>query len=324
MNEPGESGLRVFQFSTASYRLHERVAAWREVFGRTVAHIEIDPQSPDRFHASATVSHCQTFGLVKASTSPVRQANSKPLIVNDDVSFGVVVSSRWSASQFGRSVDLHPGDGVLLSNSDVGGITLPNKCHYLAFCIPRSALESLVPHIGALFSRRIPASSPALRLLLRYLEFAQREQVVSTRELATAFIGHVCDLLALTMGPTRDGAVLASKRGLSVARLEVMKEDIVARLGQPSLSVHTVAARHKVGIRYLQKLFEESGCTFTKFVAEQRLMAAYKAIIARPNVPISAIAYDLGFNDASYFNRTFRQRFGCTPSDIRARFLKMA
>jgi AraC-like DNA-binding protein len=34
---------------------------------------------------------------------------------------------------------------------------------------------------------------------------------------------------------------------------------------------------------------------------------------------ISAIAYDCGFGDISYFNRMFRQRFGETPSDRRAR-----
>ena len=32
---------------------------------------------------------------------------------------------------------------------------------------------------------------------------------------------------------------------------------------------------------------------------------------------ISAIAYEAGFGDLSYFNRTFRRRFGASPSDVR-------
>jgi AraC-like DNA-binding protein len=32
---------------------------------------------------------------------------------------------------------------------------------------------------------------------------------------------------------------------------------------------------------------------------------------------ITAIAFDAGFGDLSYFNRTFRRRYGATPSDIR-------
>ena len=32
---------------------------------------------------------------------------------------------------------------------------------------------------------------------------------------------------------------------------------------------------------------------------------------------ITALAFDLGFNDSAYFSRCFRQRFGTTPSGYR-------
>ena len=32
---------------------------------------------------------------------------------------------------------------------------------------------------------------------------------------------------------------------------------------------------------------------------------------------MSAIAYDAGFGDLSYFNRNFRHRYGATPRDVR-------
>jgi len=32
---------------------------------------------------------------------------------------------------------------------------------------------------------------------------------------------------------------------------------------------------------------------------------------------ISSIAFEVGFADLSYFNRTFRRRFGTTPADVR-------
>jgi AraC-like DNA-binding protein len=54
-----------------------------------------------------------------------------------------------------------------------------------------------------------------------------------------------------------------------------------------------------------------------RYVMEQRLAAAHKALVARPDATISSIAYDAGFNDIANFNRVFRQHFGCTPSDVR-------
>jgi AraC-like DNA-binding protein len=152
---------------------------------------------------------------------------------------------------------------------------------------------------------------------MRYLDLARRDNVVTTPELAAAFTDHVCDLLAVALGPTRDAAEQAKTRGLPAARLQAIKDDIAYNLCRSDLSVHSVAARHNVSARYVHKLFEESGCTFTQFVMEQRLAAAHKALLARSNAPILSIAYGLGFNDVSYFNRSFRQRFGCTPSDVR-------
>jgi AraC-like DNA-binding protein len=154
-------------------------------------------------------------------------------------------------------------------------------------------------------------------MLIRYLDLARRDNVVTTPELAAAFTDHVCDLLALALGPTRDAAEQARTRSLPAARLQAIKDDIAYNLCRPDLSVHSVAARHSVSVRYVQRLFEEIGWTFTQFVMEQRLTAAHKALAARSDVPIHGIVYDLGFNDLSYFNRSFRQRFGCTPSDVR-------
>lgn len=316
MNAESAGDFQVSHFSTAAYRPHERITAWREVFGRTVVHIDIAPHSAESFGASATLTRSSTFGLIDATTSPVSQANSKSLIVSDDVSFGSVTTTRWSASQLGRTLDLQPGDGVLLSNSDIGGITFP-KCCYRAFSVPRSAIAPRVSDIGALFAQRIPASSPALQMLFRYLDIVRGDNVVTTPALAAAFTDHICDLLVLALGPTRDAAQLARTRGLPAARLQAMKDDIRKNLGCLHLTVHAIAARHKVSVRYVQRLFEESSCTLTQFIMEQRLTAAHNALIVRSSVPIHTIAYDLGFNDVSYFNRAFRQRFGCTPSDVR-------
>jgi len=55
-------------------------------------------------------------------------------------------------------------------------------------------------------------------------------------------------------------------------------------------------------------------------VLAQRLMRAH-ALLTDPrhaSEKISTIAFDAGFGDVSYFNRVFRERYGDTPSAIRA------
>lgn len=313
------SNPQVFRFSTDAYREHERVSAWREVFGRTLLNIDISPQSSEGFYASATAFRLANLGMIRASTSAVYQSNSKSLITNDDVSFGGILTCRWGASQLGRSTDFEPGDCALMSNGDVGSITFPQDCSYQVFSLPRSALTPLVPDIDALVARRVPASNPAARMLFRYLDLALDDHLAMSPELQTAFTNHVCDLLAITLGATRDATELAQTRGVAAARLCAFQDDIRKSLSRQDLSVHTIAAQYGVSARYVQRIFEESGSTFTQYVIEQRLAAAHAALRRRASakVPISTIAYDCGFTDVSHFNRLFRQRFGCTPSDVR-------
>jgi AraC-like DNA-binding protein len=306
------------QFSTDAFREHERVAAWREVFGRTLLNIDIAPRSVETFRANATIIRSAGFRMMCTSASAVDCANSPSLITNDDVSF-VWMQCRSRAHQIGRSEDLTPGDGVLMSHGDVGGVAFLDACRYVALAFPKSTLAPLVPDISELFARRVPLSNPAQRMLLRYLELGQEDQIAADQDLQAAFSDHVCDLLALALGATRDATELARSRGVRAARLRAMQDDVRKSCHLADLSVHAVAARHGVGARYVQRLFEESGSTFTQYLAEQRLAAAYKALCRRTSadLPISTIAFDCGFSDVSHFNRAFRQRFRCTPSEVR-------
>ena len=315
----GPRAAQVLQFSTAPFRAQERVTAWREAFGRTLLNIDIAPRSPEKFRAQATLYLSPTLGLMRAATSPVDQGNSPGLITNDNFTFGWVLSARWSAAQLGRQAELELGDGVLMSNAEVGRMTFPESCNYVVFSLPRAALAPLVPDIGTLLAQRIPRANPALRMLLRYLELGQEDLVAADPALQAAFASHVCDLLALGLGATRDAAELARARGVQAARLKAMQEDIRRSFRRAELTVHLVAARHGITARHAQRLFEESGTTFTRFLAEQRLAAAHRTLRDRAaaRTPISTIAYDCGFSDVSHFNRLFRQRYGCTPSEMR-------
>ena len=112
---------------------------------------------------------------------------------------------------------------------------------------------------------------------------------------------------------------MAAGEAARATRLQVIKSDIIAHLGDAALSIAAVAARHHVTLRYLQKLFEMEQSNYSAFVLGERLTRAHRLLTSPLHAgrPIGAIAYDVGFNDLSYFNRTFRRRYGATPSDVR-------
>ena len=70
-----------------------------------------------------------------------------------------------------------------------------------------------------------------------------------------------------------------------------------------------IAARHRIMPRCVQRLFENEGTTFTDYVLAQRLARAHRLLSdpRRAVQKISTVAFDAGFGDLSYFNRTFRR-----------------
>lgn len=65
--------------------------------------------------------------------------------------------------------------------------------------------------------------------------------------------------------------------------------------------------------RFARRFRAVTGETANQYVVNRRLSAAAARLAATAR-PISEIAYDVGFNDLSYFNACFRSTFGCAPS----------
>jgi AraC-like DNA-binding protein len=86
-----------------------------------------------------------------------------------------------------------------------------------------------------------------------------------------------------------------------------------------------LAARQRVTPRYIHKVFEGEGTTFSRFVLGQRLARVHRLLTdpRHADRTIGAIVYDAGFGDLSTFNRAFRRQFGATPSDVRAAAARM-
>lgn len=126
-------------------------------------------------------------------------------------------------------------------------------------------------------------------------------------------------LWELTLNAAVDGQTVEAARGVRAARLLAVQRDVMARLEDPELTVSSVAARHGVTPRYIHKLFERSGSTFSEFVTEHRIERAPRILTDHrfSDGSIGALAFSLGFGDLSYFNRRFRRRYSMTPSEVR-------
>jgi len=85
------------------------------------------------------------------------------------------------------------------------------------------------------------------------------------------------------------------------------------------LSLADAAKASGASVFHFCKVFHKAtGVTFTDYVARVRVEDARTRLL-NPNLRVSEIAYDVGFQSLTQFNRTFKRVFGQSPSEFRAR-----
>lgn len=311
-----------FRFSTADWAERDRLAIFREQIGRMILKLEPEPLVDGAFHAEVTVRELPGLGIGSWSCTNLRAARPRELLDgNDDLVLTIATSGNMNASQLGREVKLGPGEAVLMSGAEAGSMAVSlSQTRFGGLRLPRKALAPLVSDPEQMLMRALPANTEALRLLAFYIRELDDGHRLATSGLIDAVVGHLTDLASLAIGANPDGTVAAEGRGLAAARLAAVKADINQHLSYGDLTLPAVAARLKLTPRYIQRLFESVDSTFSEFVLSQRLTRAYRLLTdpGRSDSTIGTIAFESGFGDLSYFNRTFRRHYGATPSDIRA------
>jgi AraC-like DNA-binding protein len=308
------------RFSTVDYAPHERIEALHEVFGRSLQKVHVEPVEPESFQTAVTLRRMPGLSQMTGYRSAAIYRRSRELIEHDDVILVGGFTSDYEAHHRGRTLNMGPGEAVILTGaepSSFGGVA-QNSVQLLR--VPVRLLSPLAADLESAYGRVIPRENRALQLLTAYLAILEKMDAITAHGFEPQVITHIHDLMALAIGATRDAAKIATLRGARAARLSAIKQDIANCLDQPDLSVTMIAARHRLKPRWVQRLFAREGETFTEYVLAQRLVCAHR-MLSSPlygNQKVSTIALDSGFEDLSYFNRTFRRRYGMAPSELRA------
>jgi AraC-like DNA-binding protein len=310
------------RFSTDTLPERDRIAIWNEVYGRYILSARFDAIDGVPFAQSATLRSLPGLSLASMSCSAFRGWRTRSMLTDGDERLRIVINVAGTGKfqQLGREAVLGPHDAVLLSNTEdvfTHYPDYPDVNRAMAIAVPRQALAPVLGNPDNMLCQMLPRSE-VLRLLVSYVQSTNALSLDSPG-LGQAFANHLQDLMALAIGANRDGEELARGRGLRAARLAAIKVDIGRSLGRRDLSISALAQRHGVTSRYIQKLFESDGTTFTEYLVEQRLLEARRLLgdPAFADHGIGDIALRAGFGDLPYFTRSFRRRFGITPSDAR-------
>lgn len=314
-----ESAL--LRVSTRDLPLSERRPFLREVFGRQIARVDIEPMSDEPIDYEATLLGLPGLRVLwSEARTPARWARTTEFVRdgNDDFLLSLQLEGTLLRSQRGLDLNVHRGEAASILHTEPASIQFDAvKC--VALMLPRTALSPLVRQMEDSATRLIPSNTEAVSLLRSYVSLLRDNATLADSALGGLMATHVHDLVAMAIGASPEGREIALRRGVRAARLRTIKSFAIENLHSQGLSVGTVASHFKLTTRYIHMVFEDEGVTFSGFVLEQRLRLARRMLrnTAYDGMSISAIAFAAGFSDLSHFNRSFRRHFGAKPGDVR-------
>lgn len=314
--------VSTISFSSEDLPERDRLSNWREVSGRTMMLVDMEPLAETPFRCDASISVMPGLAIGCLSTTPNRITRTQQLAIdgNDDLLFVIPEHGQLHTSTRHRDVMIGPAQGLLMSSAEPSTNLVPSMAKFISLAIPVATLTPLLADFDGALKGDVAMQAVPFRLLTVYLRQLMADSAQMSSSLLQLAATHIHDLVAMSLGAVNDAAAVAADRGVRAARLQAVKADIHAHLGSSALSLTAVAARQGISTGYVRKLLDENGTSFTTFVLASRLQRAHRMLRdpRTQHVPISAVAYSVGFGDLSYFNRAFRRAYGMTPSDARA------
>ena len=308
-------------FSTSDIVARDRLPFWRDFFCRQIVQVDIEPKSDLPIDAAVSLVSCPGLQGMWAQTAiPVRLSRSVEMVIDgiDSVAIVINLAGRASMTQGAGDATLDGFDAIGILHAEPAAMSRSNGA-WMALMIPRKALSPIIPSVERATMQIIPNGNEAVGLLVSYMDSLKDRLTTMSPELRNLAVSHIHDLIAMAFGPTNAGAAAVLSGGVRAARLHAIKADVLKNLGSHDLTLVNVAKRQRITPRYIHMIFELEGISFSAYVLEQRLLRALHLMTDRrfSNWKVTALASEAGFGDLSYFNRTFRRRFGMTPSEAR-------
>jgi len=300
--------------------------AWREGICRGFCRLDVGPAEEDYIDCHNEFTRVHSVAIATPKGGSARFARTRDLL-NDGCDDLVLISATRGTvhvTQGSKVIDLTSGQMCLTEMNVVGTADLNKSGGFTTARFPRRLLLQVAPSAETQLARPLGHDRAMITMIDRYFrlcnEVAADMDVLGQKAAAH----HLADLVGLLLAKNGEQKDLMESCGSSAARLSFMKADILKNLDNSGLTIEKIARANALSGRQAQRLFASSGTTFSEFVLEQRLLLARRLLLheSSRHRKISDVAYTVGLNDLSYFHRSFRRRFGVTPSDMRAEFIQ--
>ena len=282
--------------------------------------IDVDPIDKQTYQAVAEVAALGplTVARVDSNAAVVARKTEPSHDTCKRYSIIVVIGGEVMLSHRLGMSELKTGDFILMDNTRPRTMFVYQQISLLIISIPETVLRRFIPLPEEIEAQKMTApgsQEPFYQPLLTLWEAVKKSQLQEFAPTLSDKLLNTISGLYSAHGTYRGGR--AARRVIQVKKL------IEEQLGNPELTVESLAASLAVSSRYLRDLFSQSE-KISHYILRRRLeeCANQLANSLQQHTSITAIAFQYGFNSTAHFSRTFRKQYGITPREYRRKHLR--
>lgn len=307
--------MRSWKYSTDTFSNGERERAWQDALTQ-ISLPEARVQDHSEFHGdvSAIVSPLGIeFSRVSSSPQTISGAcRATP----PSLWLAVPVEGVFQFNDGADLVQLRSGDILYGPAGRDSTLKLPEHFVMLYIRIPQSVLYPRLLNLQVLppgtLTGRLAVDrifSGLLRAIVDDLDALTDDEI---RPVEVALSEFVVASLA-------ESAALSCFDVAGASNFHRVLQAIELQLGDGDLTLHRIADQQRVSTRYIQKLLQQAGTSFSQYLRQRRLEHCQADLASNKHrhLSISEICFRWGFNDAAHFSRSFGAKYGMTPRAYR-------
>ncbi len=310
------------QWSTNVVEARDRLSYWIEAVCETYVQLECDvPQRDSIFHGTIEANQLATLGLSRVTSAPqwVRRTPAKIARATEDYFLvSIQTAGRGKIVQDDRVADLSPGDFALYDSTRPYELIFDEPFQQHVLQLPGAALRTRLRNTETLTARKVCGDRGAGHLMIGMINTLAADIDTLEAGSVAAIAESVENILVagLRSLPGASDPIVSHQTAFHRSQI---KAYALQHLRDPELSVNAIAAHLRLSPSTIHRAFAGEPISLNAWIWNQRLDGARRDICdpALINKTISEIAFGWGFNDAAHFSRIFKNRFGCSPRELR-------
>jgi AraC-like DNA-binding protein len=297
-------------WSTDTINERERFSYWRDVVCQSLFNVSAEAP-PGHFNGYMKVRASGPLRFLTSESSCYRFTRSKRNISAapaDHCTVLLQVHGQTAIEQDDDTFVVQPNDIAIFDGRQPFNAVNSDGGRRIVAVMPRAMINSRAPWLSRRPLYRF-SSSRFLDLARRHMVHLKSDDLTDNQtNLLTENLRNLLALASTDIAPNRLQAELQLEALLAFCR---------QNLRSTKLSPQFAADHFRISVRTVHLRFATLGQTFGGWLLDTRLEACARVLREQPTRHISEIAYIHGFNDLSYFNKSFRARFGMTPKEFR-------